>query len=165
MPYVVERTNKKTKVYFLLGRDGYGKFKNIWSDFGGKGNIGETTIEVAAREGSEETMDILHRNYIYNKIKNSTRIGNTFLINIEDKIGKNPTKKDMDQFVRTLNHERKRLLQLKDKPFAMIEKDKFSWFRRKDLINAINKQSKNLNPYIVKIYGKPENIKILQNIN
>ncbi|KKP27060.1 MAG: hypothetical protein UR12_C0033G0015 [candidate division TM6 bacterium GW2011_GWF2_30_66] len=164
LPYVIEKTNGKTKVFFLMGREGLGKFKKTWSDFGGKGLPGEETYQVASREGSEELMNIISNKYILSKIKNATRVGNTFIINIEDKVGHNPTKYDREKFIKILNKERKKLLLQKPKPVSLIEKDKFIWWRKKDLINAIKNDSKILRPGLKSIYGQPQNIQILQNI-
>lgn len=164
LPYVVEKANGKTKVFFLLGREGQGKFKSTWSDFGGKGLPGENVYQVASREGSEELINIISNKYILSKTKNATRIGNTFIINIEDKVGNNPTKHTREKFVRILNKERKKLLLQKPKPVSLLEKDKFIWWRKKDLINAIKNDSKLLRPGLKSIYGQPQNIQILQNI-
>ena len=42
------------EIYFLLGRERYGSQKNMYSDFGGEMEKGESVLQAAAREGYEE---------------------------------------------------------------------------------------------------------------
>lgn len=50
--------NKKGEKYILLSRESFGKDTGLWSGFGGKPEKNESIITTAARETSEESMEL-----------------------------------------------------------------------------------------------------------
>lgn len=64
LPYAKHIIKQKPTLFFLLSRErisieSYSKDKGKWSDFGGSRNKNETIIDVAVREGYEESNGIL----------------------------------------------------------------------------------------------------------
>jgi len=156
LPYVVQKTKRTRTVYFLLGREAHGHAKGTWADFGGGGHKGETAKQTAIREGSEETMNIISPTFIRNYInthKKAWKCGNTYLINIEKLVGKNPNFNSRKKFIDRFDKKRKNLINAQNlKKRGMREKDKFSWWKKGDLIGAIRQKSNRLRPNFIHRY-------------
>ena len=122
LPYCV----KNNEVYFLLSKEGYGRDWNTWCDFGGAGEKGEPFIETAAREGWEESRDILgDKETIKRKISSTTPIGSKnykmFFMKIEDPstiTNKDFTKRKFSQHCR-------------------MEKTKIAWVKADNVFKAV----------------------------
>ncbi|MCA9770532.1 hypothetical protein KC460_04145 [Candidatus Dependentiae bacterium] len=54
LPLITKTVDGKKVVYAFLGREGYGADKGTYDDFGGAADPGETPLQSAARECSEE---------------------------------------------------------------------------------------------------------------
>jgi len=167
LPYYKDQKTKE--IFVLLGKEGSGRDKGKWADFGGTGSA---NIQTAAKEGHEETMGVFTSTYknpkadktkgidrLKKKIKDNgtaytwtTRSGFTYkgyLLNV--------TKEVQNQGGRanTLKHFKDTLKNLKKKnfPHEYIEKSDFSWVKLHPMLTKI----KNLPPKItrpVTISGK-----------
>lgn len=155
LPYVIDRNQgKRPKIYFLLGRDNQGEIKNLWSDFGGrKEETDKSFEETAAREGSDELLGVLSKEELLEKIKTAKRIGNTFIINIESLIGQPAGQHEREQFVKKLKNSRKALLKDKKKYKEQLEKDKFAWWKGKELVRAVRSKSNKLRLFMIEFYS------------
>ena len=55
LPYTFHNNN----IYFLLGKEHYGRDKGKYSDFGGKFENNETPLQTAKREFKEESINVI----------------------------------------------------------------------------------------------------------
>ncbi len=66
---------------FLIGKESAGYHPNTWSDFGGKPERGERPIQTAAREGAEETGEILgSQSTLERRLKQAPCIGSKYVM-------------------------------------------------------------------------------------
>ena len=148
LPYYI--SNDGT-AYFLLSKEAAGTAINTWCDFGGKGDAGETAIKTAAREGWEESRDLLGtKKEIEDKISINTPLVNrpqnpyaTFFLKID-----NPQK------ITNKNFKAKKF-----SDWSRMEKSKIAWVKAKDVFNAVvaSKNAPNYNK--IKINGKNETLR------
>ncbi|NGX47889.1 MAG: hypothetical protein K1000chlam3_01274 [Chlamydiae bacterium] len=122
LPYCVQNN----EVYFLLSKEGYGRAKNTWCDFGGGKNKEETVIQTAAREGWEESRDILDdKETIQGKISLASSIGlkkyKMFFMKIE-----NPSTITNKEFTKR-----------KFSKHCRMEKTKIAWVKADDVFKAV----------------------------
>tara|TARA_Y100000591_G_C21837931_1_gene703729 strand:+ start:910 stop:1446 length:537 start_codon:yes stop_codon:yes gene_type:complete len=137
------------ELVFLLGKD---YAHNKWSDFGGKGNKGETKLEVALREGYEETNGMLgNENDIYNKIKKT----NLPIIKTDDNrhscylLYIDYNKELPIYMMNNFNFIKKNIPNLVVHPNGYYEKSEVAWFSIEDL-----KNSSDIREYFVDIVWK-----------
>ena len=124
LPYVIH----KDSIYFLLSRETSPSGIDRWSDFIGIRNRTETPAQTAAKEGSQELMNVMGYNYLLKKITNTQlRCGNTFIINISDQGRRR-------EIIDKLNIARRRPSQRRR---GYLKKNEFRWFSRGRLIKAI----------------------------
>lgn len=158
LPYCI--INNET--YFLLSKEGYGRAKNTWCDFGGSKDKGETPLQTAAREGWEESRDLLgNRKKLEKRLATASSIHfqsyQLYFLKIE-----NPQKITNEKF-------RKK----KYRQFCRIEKTQIAWVRADEVFQAAyneNRFSKgDLREFFARIIrntlNDPQGQKVLQDVS
>lgn len=127
------------RIMYLLGREAqYTNWSegNKWADFGGHRDNNESMKQTAVREGYEEIMGLITKEYISKRIKPNNVIESdetvAFLIKIPYKKG---LIKQFDNFYNyvLLNYTNKFFVDAVMKK-GLFEKDKIAWFSYEDII-------------------------------
>jgi hypothetical protein len=145
LPYA---TNTKGELVFLLGLENEGTDEsrnNLWSDFGGSKDRGETPEQTAYREFIEESMNAIGDN---EKIKKSLKhptilyISDNkyyqYVIRIEydnDKIDTfNRIMDKMSNCMKNKRYKKHTHRTILSCPVGLVEKVKFSWFKPSEIL-------------------------------
>ena len=147
LPFSKVIKNNKTFLYFLFSRETLDDYKSrdrgFWSDFGGSADKGETRLETAIREGSEETNGIFgSKTKIKNNIKKTSlhfkeKSYNSYLIKVPYDPLLPTYLENTYNFIKISKPE---LICCKE---GLFEKDKFKWIE----INELQENIKMFRPF------------------
>jgi len=136
------------KIYFLLGKENKGNNKkrnNLYADFGGRKEGNEKPHQTAYREFVEESMNAFGRNKFFKKsVKNPTLIFEhtkyfEYVIKIEyNEDIPNTYNRLYDMLGDCMSYRKyrgSRQLSIKSCPHGLLEKSKFKWFTKEEILN------------------------------
>lgn len=147
LPYYI--SNDGT-AYLLLSKEagGGGKSQGTWCDFGGKRDKGETAVKTAAREGWEESRDLLGTQ---KEIESKISINDPIFNRTQNPYATFFLKVDNPQNVTNKNFKAKKF-----SDWTRMEKSEIAWVKAKDVFNAVVASRNSSNHNKIEINGKTE---------